>query len=476
MRGMRAGGLRGVSADLFEEDRTMTFVTENRIWEQAECMPREVLEHLQLRRLREVVGKVAGASDGGGGGGGSERGVPFYREALRKAGVELDSIRTLADLRRIPFTTKEDLRQHYPLGFSAVPREQIARIHGSSGTTGKPTFVAYTRQDLVTWSNLCARFLVAGGLRPEHFVHIAFGYGLFTGGFGLHYGVERVGAAVIPAAGGNTPRQIMLIRDLQADVLVCTPSYALHIAEVARAQGVPPEKLGLRFGHFGGEPWTEEMRVAIESEYDMKAFNNYGLSEVIGPGVSGECPARTGMHIQEDHFIVECLNPETLEPVKEGEPGELVFTTLTKEAMPILRYRTRDIAVLDRSPCPCGRTGVRMGRVVGRTDDMLIIRGVNVFPSQVEEALLRVDGTAPHYLIEVDRPGTLDEVVVRVEMRVQDFSDEMRQMQELRERVTAAIFSVTGVHMKVELAHPQTLQRSEGKAKRVLDLRKGRGL
>jgi phenylacetate-CoA ligase len=428
-------------------------------------MPREALAALQLQRLRETVARVAN--------------VPFYKNAFQKAGgagITPDSIKSLADLRRLPFTTKEDLRQHYPLGFCAVPRDQIARIHGSSGTTGKPTFVAYTREDLVTWSGLCARFLVAGGLRSDHFVHIAFGYGLFTGGFGLHYGVERVGAAVVPAAGGNTPRQIMLIQDLQAQVLVCTPSYALHIAEVSRQQGIPAEKLGLRFGHFGGEPWTEEMRLELEREFDMKAFNNYGLSEVIGPGVSGECAARTGMHIYEDHFLTECLNPDTLEPVKDGEPGELVFTSLTKQAMPVIRYRTRDIAALYHSPCPCGRTGVRMSRVIGRTDDMLIIRGVNVFPSQIEEALLRVDGTAPHYLIEIDRPGTLDEVVVRVEMRPQEFSDEMRQLQELRERIAAAIFSVTGVHMKVELATPQTIERSQGKAKRVLDLRKTKGI
>ncbi len=438
----------------------MSFVTENRIWEQAECLPRAELEVLQVRRLREVVARVAH--------------VPFYRDAFKKGGVTPDSINSLADLRRLPITNKDDLRQHYPLGFSAVPREQIARVHGSSGTTGKPTFVAYTREDLTTWSNLCARFLVAGGLRAEHFVHIAFGYGLFTGGFGLHYGVERVGAAIVPAAGGNTPRQIMLIQDLKADALICTPSYALHIAEVARQQGVSPDKLGLRFGHFGGEPWTEEMRVAIEREFNMKAFNNYGLSEVIGPGVSGECAARTGMHIQEDHFLVECLDPDTLEPVEENQPGELVFTTLTKQAMPVIRYRTRDIATLNRAPCPCGRTGVRMGRVIGRTDDMLIIRGVNVFPSQIEEALLRVEGTAPHYLIEVDRPGALDEVVVRVEMRPQDFSDEMRVMQQFRERIAGAIFSVTGVHMNVELAQPQSIERSQGKAKRVLDLRKAR--
>jgi phenylacetate-CoA ligase len=386
--------------------------------------------------------------------------------------VDPEAIGEAADVRRLPFTVKDDLRRNYPLGLLAVPRAEVARVHGSSGTTGKPTFVAYTKKDLDTWSGLVARFLVAGGLRPEHMVHVAFGYGLFTGGFGLHYGIEKVGAGIVPAAGGNTPRQVMLIRDLGAEVLVCTPSYALHIGEVARAEGYRPGDLPLRYGHFGGEPWTEEMRVAVEEALGILAFNNYGLSVVIGPGVSGECGARDGMHVQEDHFLVECLDPETLEPVPEGEVGELVVTSLTKEALPVLRYRTRDLAALDRRPCPCGRTGVRMGRVVGRSDDMLILRGVNVFPSQVEEALLRVEGTAPHYLIEVSRPGALDEVVVKVEVRPEDFRDEMRQMVELRDRIDREIHSVTGVRMTVELVAPNTLERSAGKARRVLDHRK----
>jgi phenylacetate-CoA ligase len=398
--------------------------------------------------------------------------VPFYAEALRRAGVDADAIRSADDVRRLPFTVKDDLRRNYPLGLLAVPRAEVARVHGSSGTTGKPTFVAYTRRDLDTWSGLVARFLVAGGLRAEHLVHVAFGYGLFTGGFGLHYGIEKVGAGIVPAAGGNTPRQVLLIKDLGAEVLVCTPSYALHIAEVAAAEGYAKGDLPLRFGHFGGEPWTEEMRVEIERALGILAFNNYGLSEVIGPGVSGECAARDGMHVSEDHFLVECLDPETLEPVRDGETGELVFTTLTKEALPVLRYRTRDLATLDRRPCPCGRTGVRMGRVVGRSDDMLIVRGVNVFPSQIEEALLRVEGTAPHYLIEVSRPGTLDEAVVKVEVRPGDFSDEMRQMVELRDRIDREIHAVTGVRMTVELVAPNALERSAGKAKRVLDHRK----
>jgi phenylacetate-CoA ligase len=439
-----------------------SFPYENRIFDAAETMSRSELAALQARRLREVVDRVSA--------------VPFYRYALAAAKVSADQIRSPQDVRRLPFTTKDDFRRTYPLGLLAVPRERVARIHGSSGTTGKPVFVAYTAQDLDMWSRLCARFLVAGGLRPGHTVHICFGYGLFTGGLGLHYGVERVGAAVVPASSGNTPRQILLIQDLRPDALVCTPSYALNLAEAAAGQGLDARSLGLKFGHFGGEPWTEDLRGRIESQLGLVANNNYGLSEVIGPGVSGECAARAGMHIQEDHFIVECLDPKTLAPVRDGEVGELVFTTLTKEAMPVLRYRTRDLATLDRSPCPCGRIGARMGRVVGRCDDMLIIRGANLFPSQVEEALLRVEGAAPHYLIEVDRPGALDEITVRVEVSARDFSDKMAQMQSLRDRIDRAIQAATGIRMNVELVAPQTLERSAGKARRVIDRRREKGL
>jgi phenylacetate-CoA ligase len=438
------------------------FVIENRIWSPDETLPRDRLEALQLERLRQTVRRASQ--------------VPFYREAFARTGVTPESIRSLDDVRRLPMTTKNDMREHYPLGLLAVGRDKLARIHGSSGTTGKPTFVAYTADDLRLWADLCARFLVAGGLQPGHLVHIAFGYGLFTGGFGLHYGVERVGAAVLPASAGNTPRQIMLLKDLQADVLVCTPSYALNIAEVMRGQGEDPRTLNLKFAHFGGEPWTEDMRREIESQLGLLAFNNYGLSEVIGPGVSGECAARCGMHFQEDHFLVECLDPQTLDPVPDGTPGELVITALTKQAMPVIRYRTRDIASLDRSPCPCGRTGVRMSRVVGRTDDLLIIRGANIFPSQIEEALLRVDGTAPHYLIEVDRPGRLDEVTVHVEMRPQFFSDKMSQIQALHDRIVKAIYAVAGIRVNVNLVDPQTLERSAGKARRVIDHRREKGL
>jgi phenylacetate-CoA ligase len=439
-----------------------TVAFENRIWDAAETIPREQLEQLQLNRLRRTLARVAQ--------------VPFYQQSLEKRQISEQSIRSLEDLRRLPFTTKADLRQYYPLGFLAIPREKVARIHGSSGTTGKPTFVAYSPSDMEVWSNLCARFLVAGGLRSGHIVQVAFGYGLFTGGFGLHQGIEKVGAAIVPASSGNTPRQIMLLTDLCPEVLICTPSYALNIAEVARSQGIAPGDLPLRYAHFGGEPWTEDMRIKLEQQLGIQAFNNYGLSEVIGPGVSGECFCRNGMHVQEDHFLVECIDPETLEPVPEGERGELVFTSLTKEAMPIIRYRTRDIASLDRTPCPCGRTGVRMTRIVGRTDDMLIIRGVNVFPSQDEEALLRVEGTAPQYLIEVDRPGTLDEITVRVEIQPQLFSDKMSQMVELRQRIERALHAITGLHMRVDLVEPQTLERSMGKAKRVIDHRREKGL
>jgi len=429
------------------------------IWDPAEAIATDERRFLQDHRLRDVVQRVAG--------------VAFYREAFETAGLSPRDVRGLDDLWQVPLTTKADLRRHYPLGFLAVPRHEVARVHGSSGTTGRPTFVAYTRDDLALWSDLCARFLYSGGLRAGQLVHVAFGYGLFTGGFGLHYGIERVGAGVVPAAGGNTPRQVAILGDLQADALVCTPSYALHIAEVAAAEGKDPARLGLRRGYFGGEPWTEEMRQQIERQLGIQAFNNYGLSEVIGPGVSGECPERRGMHIAEDHFIVECVDPVTLEAVPDGRPGELVFTTLTKRAMPLLRYRTRDIASVERGPCPCGRTTARMSRVVGRSDDMLIIRGVNVYPTQVEEALLRVDGTAPHYLIEVSRPGTLDEAIVKVEVLPQHFSDQMREMVRLRDRIDHEIHSVTGVHMTVELVAPGTLERSPGKAQRVLDHRKG---
>ncbi len=433
------------------------FVVENRIWDKDESLPRSELAALQGAKLAETVGRV--------------QNVPFYKEAFSRTGLTPDKINSLDDLQRLPFTTKADLREEYPLRMLAVDRSEVARYHGSSGTTGKPTMVAYTHNDLETWANLCARFLTGGGLLPEHSVQIAFGYGLFTGGFGLHYGVERVGASVIPAAAGNTPKQIMLMMDMQVDALVCTPSYALNISEFIIQNDIPRNALNLKYAHFGGEPWTEDMRIRIEDEMGILCFNNYGLSEVIGPGVSGECAVRDGMHISEDAFIVECINPDTLEPVEPGEEGELVFTSLCKEAMPIIRYRTRDIASLNPDPCTCGRTTVRMSRVTGRSDDMLIIKGVNVYPSQIEQALLRVEGTAPHYLIEVDRPDRKDVATVKVEMTKESFSSSMKAMQELKDRIDRAIQSITGLRMNVELVSPNSLERFVGKAQRVIDNR-----
>ncbi len=434
------------------------FVIPNRIFDPAaECMPASDRVRLQATHLHRTVEQA--------------QKIPFYRRKFAEMNITPDSIRSAEDLQRLPFTTKQDLRDAYPFGFFAVPRAELARIHASSGTTGKPTFVGYTKHDMKLWAELCARFLVAGGLTADQLVQVSFGYGLFTGGFGLHQGIERVGAAVLPASSGNTQRQIMLLQDAKIDTLICTPSYALNLAETISAMGIKRGELALKFAHFGGEPWTEEMRSAVEEELGIHAFNNYGLSEIIGPGVAGECAARTGMHIQEDHFIVECLNPETLEPVAEGEEGELVITSLTKEACPIIRYRTRDLARLYRDSCPCGRTTMRMSRIRGRSDDMMIIRGVNVFPTQIEEALLKVDGTAPHFMIELTRPGNLDEAVVKVEIRPQNFSDKMEAMHRLRDSIGREITAITGLHFHVELVEPNTLERFTGKAKRVIDKR-----
>ncbi len=433
-------------------------VIESFIWQpERECMEAGERRAFQLERLRRQVAHVAH--------------VPFYAKKFAEAGITPESIRSLGDVRRLPFTTKQDLRDHYPGGFVAVPRDRIVRYHGSSGTTGKPTFVAYTRNDLDLWRNCVARFLAACGTKPGQAVQVSFGYGLFTGGFGLHYGLETLGAAVIPVSSGNTDKQLMIMQDMETEGLICTPSYAARLMEVIAGRGLR-DSIRLKFAQLGGEPWTEDMRRTLEAGLGFPCFNNYGLSEVLGPGVSGECAWRTGMHIQEDHFLVEVINPDTLQPVPDGQEGELVFTALTKEAFPLLRYRTRDIASITRETCPCGRTTARMTRVVGRTDDMLIIRGVNVYPSQIEEALLRIEGVAPHYTIELDRPGALDEVTVHIEMRPEFFSDSMSKMQELKERIFRAIQSVTGLSMEINLVSPQTIQRFEGKAARVVDHRK----
>jgi phenylacetate-CoA ligase len=435
-------------------------IIENRIWQpELECLPRPDLIALQTKRLRAAVARAAR--------------VPFYRARFAEQGISPDQITCLDDLRHLPFTTKEDLRASYPLGFLAVPRSEVARFQGTSGTTGKPTWVAYTQADVANWSNLCARFLVSGGLRPEHTVQISFGFGLFTGGFGLHYGIERVGAAIIPLSSGNSERQLMCMQDLQPEVLICTPSYALKLMDVILSGNVPRNSLALQHAHFGGEPWTEEMRSRIEAGLGIRCWNNYGLAEVQGPGVSGECAYRNGMHIQEDQFLFETVDPKTLEPLPDGEKGELVITPLCREAFPVLRYRTRDIGIIyNDGSCPCGRTTRRMSRILGRTDDMLIIRGVNVFPSQIETALMRVEAAAPHYMIEVSRPDALDEVTVHIEMQPGMFSDSMREMQSIRDTINAAVYSITGLHMHINLVGPNTLERFEGKARRVKDTRK----
>ncbi len=424
-----------------------------------ECMPQDELRILQLYRFKKQLRRVY------------ER-VPFYRKKMEEAGIVPEDIKSLEDVRHLPFTTKDDFREHYPYGLFAVDLEEIVRIHSSSGTTGKPTVVGYTKRDLETWATLTARVLAAGGVTKKDIVQIAFGYGLFTGGFGLHYGVEKLGATVIPASSGQTKRQLMIMRDYGTTALVCTPSYALHIAEVMEEMGMSPEELKLRVGLFGAEPWTENMRQQIERALGIDATDNYGLSEVMGPGVAGECiEAKSGLHIFEDHFLAEVVDPETLEPVEEGEWGELVLTTLTKEGLPLIRYRTRDITRLYREKCPCGRTFVKMAKPSGRTDDMLIIRGVNIFPSQVEEALLEIEGVSPHFQIVVDKRGYLDEMEVWVEASERIFFDSMKKQKELLDRITEHLQQSLGVKVKVKLVEPKTLERTTGKSKRVIDKR-----
>ena len=372
--------------------------------EEFETLPREALDALQLKRLQQVAGRVYHT-------------VGFYKKAFDEAGVTPDDIRTLDDIRRLPFTTKQDLKDNYPFGLFTVPMSNIVRLHASSGTTGKPTVVGYTKRDIETWSRLMARSLVAAGLTKNDIIHNAYGYGLFTGGLGVHYGAERLGASVIPMSGGSTKKQIMILQDFGPTAICCTPSYALYLAERGEGMGVDMRSLRLRVGIFGAEPWSEKMRQEIEDRLDIKALDIYGLSEIIGPGVAMECAeGRNGLHVFEDHFIVETINPETGETVPYGEEGELVFTSLTKEAFPLIRYRTRDMSRLMSEACRCGRTHVRMERVSGRSDDMLIIRGVNVFPSQIESVLLGIEGLEPHYELIVDREGNLDTLEIHVEM------------------------------------------------------------
>jgi phenylacetate-CoA ligase len=431
------------------------------IWnDEFETLPREAMEALHLKRLRDLTDRVYST-------------VPFYRRKLTEIGYKPGDLRKLEDLSRLPFTTKDDLRENYPFGLFAVPMERVVRIHASSGTTGKPAVVGYTRRDIDTWSELMARTLSCGGTTSGDIVHNAYGYGLFTGGLGAHYGAEKIGAAVIPMSGGNTKRQILIMKDFGSTILCCTPSYALNIAEVMAEEGVEPSQLRLKCGLFGAEPWTEGMRREIEKKLHIHALDIYGLSEVIGPGVASECiEEKHGLHVFEDHFIPEVIDPDTGKPLPHGEAGELVFTTLTKEAFPVLRYRTRDISRLLPTACSCGRTLLRMERISGRTDDMLIIRGVNVFPSQIEAVLMAVEGVEPHYQLVVSREGTLDVLEVHVEVNESIFSDEIKGLERLAKQVEDEIKDLLGVSCKVRLVEPKTIQRSEGKAKRVIDKRK----
>jgi phenylacetate-CoA ligase len=399
--------------------------------------------------------------------------VGFYRRTYENAGVVPEDISSLDDLRTLPFTTKDDLKDNYPFGLFAVPMSNIVRLHASSGTTGKPTVVGYTKRDIDTWSVLMARSFAAAGLTKNDIVHNAYGYGLFTGGLGAHYGAERLGASVIPMSGGSTKKQLMILQDFGPTAICCTPSYLLHLAEQGRVMGIDVKSLNLRVGILGAEPWSERMRDEIEKRWDIKALNIYGLSEIIGPGVAMEClEGRSGMHVFEDHFIVETIDPVTGAPVPPGEEGELVFTTLTKEACPLVRYRTRDMSRLIKEPCRCGRTLTRIARLTGRSDDMIIVRGVNVFPSQIESVLLGIEGLRPHYQLIVDRRKELDTLEIQVEVGEEIFSDEVKVLQGLERRIARDVKDYLGVTAAVKLVGPGSLERFEGKAKRVIDKRR----
>ena len=430
-------------------------------WEEIETLPRQGLEAIQLRRLQLLVQRVYDR-------------VHPYRAKMDAAGIKPADIRSLADLRHLPYTTKDDLRDNYPFGLFATSMDDVIRVHASSGTTGKSTVVGYTQADITLWASVIARCLMMAGVTRGDMVHNAYGYGLFTGGLGAHYGIEALGATVIPVSGGNSRRQVTIMRDFGSTVLMSTPSYALNLADAMSDAGITPDDLKLRVGIHGAEPWSENMREEVERKLGIKALDIYGLSEVIGPGVSMEClHSERGMHVLEDNFLPEVIDPETLEPLPYGETGELVFTTLTKEAFPLIRYRTKDISRLFLDPCGCGRTLVRMDKVTGRTDDMLIIRGVNVFPSQVEHVLMGIEGVEPHYQIEVSREGNLDVMAVLVEVSEHTFSDEIKVLERLAQKIRAEIKDMLGVTCQVKLVEPRSIQRSEGKAQRVIDRRKG---
>lgn len=426
-----------------------------------EAMPRLELEELQLARLRATLRRVYENN-------------AFYRAALDAAGLTPE-IASLADLTDYPFTVKDDLRAGYPYNFFSSPMRDIVRVHSSSGTTGQVTVVGYTANDIDNWADLMARTFVSAGATADDVVQVTYGYGLFTGGLGAHYGSERLGAVTIPISGGNTKRQVQVLSDFGTTILACTPSYAILIAETAVEMGIDPRSLPLRAGVFGAEPWSENMRTQIEELLGITAIDIYGLSEILGPGVAAECLEQTGLHVNEDHFIIEIVDPETLQPVPDGEQGEVVFTTITKEGIPVIRYRTRDISRIIPGECPCGRTSRRMERVTGRSDDMIIVRGVNVFPSQIEHVLAGIAGVAPHYQVILSKHGAMDTVEVRVEVAPDTDFDEIRELERLQNTVRAEIQSALAVSIAVKLVEPKSIERSEGKARRVIDLRNGQG-
>ena len=428
-------------------------------WNQTkECMDRGELKKLQSERLVKMVSYVY-------------HNVPYYREKMQKAGVEPGDIRGLEDIEKLPFTTYEDLNKAYPFGLAAVPKSELVRVHASSGTTGKPKIAVYTRRDIDTWSECAARCLTMAGVTRDDVIQVGYGYGLFTGGLGAHYGAEYVGALVLPMSTGNTKKLIDMMIDCGATAIACTPSYLLHVAEDLQKAGLV-DKIKLKTAICGAEPWTNEMRASIEKQLGIKAYDIYGLTEILGPGVAADCDAHAGLHIWEDHFLPEILDPATLKAVPDGECGELVITTLTKEGMPMIRYRTKDLTSLETSKCSCGRTMARIQRFKGRTDDMLIIRGVNVFPSQVEAALLTIDGTTPHYMIIVDRVDNADTFEVQVEVDERFFSDEVSKLENLSKQINAKLREALGLNAKVSLVQPNALVHSDGKTKHVEDRRK----
>ena len=428
------------------------------MWQpEEESIIRENLTQLQLARLDKTLHRA--------------NHIEFYNKKFRESKININKIRTLDDLEKLPFTSKDDLRDNYPYGFFAVDLKEIIRLHASSGTTGKPVVVGYTKKDIEIWKNLIARILVAGGVSEDDIVQIAFTYGLFTGGFGLHYGAEHLGASVIPVSSGNTKRQIMIMKDYKSTVLVCTPTYALHISEIMEEEGVTLDQLSLKYTLLGAERCSDELRDLIEKRLGVIATDNYGLSEIMGPGIAGECSNKNGLHVNEDHFYVEIIDPETGERLPDGERGELVITTLTKEAMPLIRYRTRDITTLYGDKCPCGRTFKKIEKISGRTDDMFIVNGVNIFPSQVEEVLYGINLISNHYMIYLKKKGFLDEMEVDIEVNERTFYDEMKKQKALLDLITDKIFTILGIKPKIKLVAPKSIERFTGKSKRVIDLR-----